>query len=182
MGLPEMETVISLPKLINKLFDVQDFHQLARKTVVCRLWNMVELMEEAKMPYSEPHLQRGLMRLWEYSQVIMESGVDCRMRVLDAGGSGSVLSYYLAAESCDVFTIDISHAKVRDASMLSNHLGLDMTHLAQSITDIGFTDAYFDGVFCICVIEHLARDQQPLALAELARVLRPGGVLSLTFD
>ncbi len=40
-----------------------------------------------------------------------------------------------------------------------------------------FADAQFDGVMCLDVLEHIADDAG--AAAEMARVLRPGGVLVL---
>ena len=43
-----------------------------------------------------------------------------------------------------------------------------------------FPDASFDGVVCVSVIEHVAGDGDAVAMAEMRRVLRPGGVLHLT--
>lgn len=40
-------------------------------------------------------------------------------------------------------------------------------------------DAEFDEVRCWQVLEHLPRDDAPKALAEMCRVLRPGGVLDI---
>ena len=46
-----------------------------------------------------------------------------------------------------------------------------------SLTALPFADATFDRALCLDVLEHLAFDEQPRALAELHRVLRPGGEL-----
>lgn len=43
-----------------------------------------------------------------------------------------------------------------------------------------FDDASFDVVACVSVIEHVAGDGDATAMAEMWRVLRPGGVLHLT--
>lgn len=43
-----------------------------------------------------------------------------------------------------------------------------------------FADASFDTVVCVSVIEHVAGDGDATAMAEIWRVLRPGGVLHLT--
>ena len=104
------------------------------------------------------------------------------MRVLDAGGTGTVLSYYLAAEGCRVTTLDINPQKLRDARVTTPALGLSMEHLLASIQDLPFPAASFDAVFCVCVIEHLPRGEQGQGMAELGRVLRPGGLIALTFD
>lgn len=43
-----------------------------------------------------------------------------------------------------------------------------------------FPDGAFDAVACVSVIEHVAGDGDARAMAEMWRVLRPGGVLHLT--
>jgi SAM-dependent methyltransferase len=43
-----------------------------------------------------------------------------------------------------------------------------------------FGDAAFDAIACVSVIEHVAEDGDAAAMAEMWRVLRPGGVLHLT--
>ena len=43
-----------------------------------------------------------------------------------------------------------------------------------------FGDATFDAIACVSVIEHVAGDGDDAAMAEMWRVLRPGGVLHLT--
>lgn len=44
-----------------------------------------------------------------------------------------------------------------------------------SATALGFPDDHFDVVACVTVIQHLRPDEQGAAVAEIARVLRPGG-------
>lgn len=46
-----------------------------------------------------------------------------------------------------------------------------------SVTALPYEDASFDRALCLDVLEHLAFADQPHALAELFRVLRPGGEL-----
>lgn len=46
----------------------------------------------------------------------------------------------------------------------------------------GFPAGSFDRVFCINTLEHLLADQRRLLAAEMARVLKPGGLLILTSD
>ena len=43
-----------------------------------------------------------------------------------------------------------------------------------------FPDGAFDTIACVSVIEHVAGDGDATAMAEMWRVLRPGGVLHLT--
>lgn len=46
-----------------------------------------------------------------------------------------------------------------------------------SLTSLPYTDASFDRATCLDVLEHLTFDDQPKALAELFRIIRPGGEL-----
>ena len=45
---------------------------------------------------------------------------------------------------------------------------------------LSFPDGSFDAIACVSVIEHVAGDGDAVAMAEMWRVLRPGGVLHLT--
>lgn len=168
---------------VNKLAETQDMHQLAYRSVIRNLIRMRGIIEESKLTFSS-HMVDHWLRLWEYSWAIIESSVDTRMHILDAGGTGTLFSYLLAMEGCSrVVTIDIDKPKVEDAIRLSKHLRLsNIEHLHGSILDMPFRDNTFDCVFSICVIEHIPRGEQLVALTELSRVLKPGGRLALTFD
>jgi catechol 2,3-dioxygenase-like lactoylglutathione lyase family enzyme len=49
-----------------------------------------------------------------------------------------------------------------------------------NLRQLGFASETFDGVWCAAVLLHLTRRDAPDAVAELARVLRPGGLLHLS--
>lgn len=170
------------PRPINKLADYQDLHTVARAEIIRGLLAVRSVLDRGACAYSSP-MSNSWLRFWEYSGAILEAGLDDRMSVLDAGGTGTVLSYYAALCGCNVTTIDTDHRKVSDAWATSAKLGLEMEHKLGSVTDMSFPDDAFHRVFCICVIEHLTpEDEQKKAIRELARVLRPGGILALTFD
>jgi SAM-dependent methyltransferase len=52
--------------------------------------------------------------------------------------------------------------------------------LQGSLTSLPYGDARFDRALCLDVLEHLTFDDQPRALAELHRVITPGGELFVT--
>jgi SAM-dependent methyltransferase len=54
--------------------------------------------------------------------------------------------------------------------------------LQAEATDLPFPDAAFDGVWCAFVLHHVAPELQERLLAEVSRVLRPGGVFVLIED
>jgi SAM-dependent methyltransferase len=83
-------------------------------------------------------------------------------RVLDAGcGEGVLVEEYadrLAIEGVDA---NYGSPRVRRGS----------------ITALPYGDDSFDRALCLDVLEHLSFEEQPAALAELQRVLKPGGEL-----
>ncbi len=80
--------------------------------------------------------------------------------------------YCQALDSCDINEDDIAHARAMNA---------DVEGIRYSVEDAGaltYGDGSFDVVTCLEVIEHV--DQPRRLLAEIVRVLRPGGHAVLT--
>ena len=81
---------------------------------------------------------------------------------LDAGcGEGILVEEY--ATRLDIIGVDANYSSER------------VTH--GSVTALPLPDASFDRALCLDVLEHLSYEDQPRALAELFRILRPGGEL-----
>ena len=92
-------------------------------------------------------------------------------RVLDAGCGPGVTLGLLRESGLDATGID------RDEKML-RQAGLRGPAARGELEALPFEDESFDGAVCECVLSQ----QNPLsgALAEIARVLKPGGVLGVT--
>ena len=83
-------------------------------------------------------------------------------RVLDAGcGEGVIVEEY--AGRLQMSGVDANYASDRVATA--------------SLLALPFPDRSFDRALCLDVLEHLSYEEQPRALAELFRVLVPGGEL-----
>lgn len=83
-------------------------------------------------------------------------------RVLDAGcGEGVLVDEY--AERLAIAGLDANYASPRVTT--------------GSLSALPFPDASFERALCLDVLEHLQYDEQPRALAELHRILAPGGEL-----
>jgi len=95
--------------------------------------------------------------------------------VLDVGCAGGRDSRWFIGRGYHVHGIDISDAMI-EAALDSTP---DGTFSVMDLRRLDFDDQSFDGVWCSCVLLHVSRDQASAAIAEMARVLRPGSPLYL---
>lgn len=101
-----------------------------------------------------------------------------KLRILDAGiGTGAMSAAFADnyAGTIDLTGIDVSADMLNQAErrLKQNHLSAQF--LQADVNSLPFADNTFDVVLVAHVLEHMADPQR--ALAELHRVLRPGGVL-----
>lgn len=107
-------------------------------------------------------------------------------RVLDLGCGAGRHAFALARAGCAVVALDESMQECSAVSAVlaamrsAGELPGDgcATALRADAFRLPFADATFDGVVAAEVLEHLRDDRA--AMAELARVLRPGGVLAVS--
>lgn len=124
--------------------------------------------------------QFGQIDIYVFDQ-ILRGNVAGDMRVLDAGcGYGRNL-VYLLREGAEVFALDQDPDGIEHVRRLSSSLetGLPAENFqVGSIERMPFADGFADVVICSSVL-HFARDDEHFRsmLAELWRVLRPGGML-----
>jgi SAM-dependent methyltransferase len=124
--------------------------------------------------------QFGQIDIYVFDQ-ILRGNIASDMRVLDAGcGYGRNL-VHLLREGCEIFALDTDADGVEHIRRLSGSLatGLPAENFrVGSIEQLPFPDEFTDVVICNSVL-HFARDNEHfrLMLAELWRVLRPGGML-----
>ena len=100
------------------------------------------------------------------------------LKVLDAGiGSGAMAIAFASrcGHPVDISGIDLSSGMLLQAGRNLQELNLPARLLQGDITDLPFPDNAFDVVLVAHVLEHMAVPEA--ALAELCRVLRPGGAL-----
>jgi tellurite methyltransferase len=124
--------------------------------------------------------QFGQIDIYVFDQ-ILRGNIATDMRVVDAGcGYGRNL-VYLLREGCEIFALDANVDAVEHVLQLSRSLttGLPAENFqVGSIERMSFPDAFADVVICNSVL-HFARDHEHfrMMLAELWRVLKPGGML-----
>jgi SAM-dependent methyltransferase len=96
-----------------------------------------------------------------------------KLRILDAGcGTGFNLGHYAKGDSREVFGLDIATAALQHVQKRG------FRNVAQaSITEIPFKAETFDIVFSFEVVTQTPRETHDASLAEMHRVLKPGGHL-----
>ena len=98
--------------------------------------------------------------------------------VLDAGCGAGRMSRYLADRGCRVHGVDLSPGMVERARRDHPDLPFDVA----ALTDLPFPDAAFAGVVLWYSTIHTPPAGQPDILAEVRRVLRPGGSVVVAFQ
>ncbi|MBI4512365.1 MAG: class I SAM-dependent methyltransferase [Deltaproteobacteria bacterium] len=121
----------------------------------------------------EKHRGRGYHRLIDDLEVDLVARYAQGKSVLEAGcGTGLILSR-VAEIASEAWGLDIS------SGMLGKARARGLRVVQGSLTDLPFPDERFDVVYSFKVLAHVERIRE--ALAELARVTRPGGHLVLEF-
>ena len=144
---------------------------------------------------SRRELRMGLARLvnplsypryMEYHLALRGLQIQGGMSVLDIG-SPKLLSVLLGSK----YDIDLWITDLRDYFIPSTRMFLELTgcgpdvgrrmHLeTQDARSLTYDSAAFDRIFAVSVVEHIPDAGDGEAMAEMARVLKPGGVVALT--
>jgi ubiquinone/menaquinone biosynthesis C-methylase UbiE len=95
-------------------------------------------------------------------------------RVLEVGYGSGTSFLNLARMYQEIYGIDLH----RHASLVQDtffRIGIETQLCTASLLHLPYPDCFFDTVLCISILEHLQVDQQPLAMDEIRRVLKPSG-------
>jgi len=98
--------------------------------------------------------------------------------LLEVGYGSGILLPELARHCKALVGLDI-HGQASEVQGLLAHEGVDAELHQSSLYEMPFRNAQFDAVVCLSVLEHLTDLDR--AMAEFARVARPGAVLALGF-
>ncbi len=97
------------------------------------------------------------------------------LRVLEIGCGSGRWSRWLHAAGARVLAIDISEDVIR-----RNRAAMpEIDFLSGDFVDLEVAEEGFDGMTSVTVIQHLPPETQELAVAKMARLLRPGGFVLL---
>jgi O-antigen biosynthesis protein len=122
-------------------------------------------------------MSEHLMESEHRGRYLWAASLAADLDVIDAGcGTGYGSEILAEAGARRVVGVDISQEAIDYASSASSHARTEFS--LGSLHALPFDDASFDLAVCFEVIEHV--EDQPLAIRELRRVLRPGGVLAIS--
>ena len=118
-----------------------------------------------------------IRRTYEHTDIqlgAVSALVDRRLQVIDIGTGTGALLPLLASAVDRVVAVDNSEAMLAKARALCERSGLTAVEFQRAdILSLPFADANFDAAYCSMVLHHVARPAA--AVAEMARVVRPGG-------
>jgi len=120
--------------------------------------HLLAQMNPARFAYFDP-----LVRHW------------AGLRVLDVGCGGGLAAACLVQRGARVVGLDLSQASLYVAACQTRRPGCPAAvYTCGRAEALPFADASFEVVRCTDVLEHLA--DRPAAIAQIARVLKPGGL------
>lgn len=98
--------------------------------------------------------------------------------ILDAGCGSGVVSRYLAEKfpQGKVIGCDASGDRILQASAMARNIS-NLEFKQSDLLKTVFESSSFDAVICRYVLEHLKNEDAQVALSELHRCLRPGGII-----
>jgi tellurite methyltransferase len=105
---------------------------------------------------------------------------NCR-RVYDLGCGAGRHSVFLAQQGFEVTASDISASAIETTGKNLAAAGVGATLRRLDMADWPFDDARFDAVIAFNVVYHATRSEVEAVLAQVHRVLAPGGLLFITF-
>jgi len=119
-----------------------------------------------------------------YVDLVRAAGIQAGWRVLDAGcGSGSFLPWLaeLVGPSGDIAAIDLAaeHVDLATSRVAGAGLPCPVRIETGTILDLPYPTGSFDAAWCANTVQYLDDDELDRALAELCRVVRPGGVVAV---
>jgi len=128
------------------------------------------------------------IRQFEYPWAFDVAALRPKMRVLEIGGGLAGFQFVLDQFGCQVVNVDPGMAKEgwpcdkNSMAKLNRRFGTQVELRNTTVDNAELTDASFDRVFCISVIEHLPSRDAENIMQQAHRCLKPGGLFVITCD
>ncbi len=121
--------------------------------------------------YYYPVVGRFYRRRIDVSMALIGRGE----RILEVGYGSGTTFLELSSRFDEISGMDM-HDYGPSIKRLFVQEGINMHLVRGSILDPPYEDSYFDAVLAISILEHLRPADQPRVMAQISRLLRPGGI------
>ena len=102
------------------------------------------------------------------------------LKLLDIGSGTSIFPLFTASKGVQVLATDINNS-VFKLEAVAEKLGIANFHAEiQDARNLSYSNNYFDRVSAISTLEHIPNDGDSIAVKEMSRVLKQGGVMVVT--
>lgn len=129
-------------------------------------------------PFSTLHWSRQV----EWPWAVLNADLKKSHNVLDIGSGQSVFKFLVASKCKRLTALDHDSKTVVETGYSAKQLGFNnINPVDGDARKLPFKDNTFDRVFLISVMEHMPEGHLK-AIKELKRVLKPGGIASISFD
>jgi SAM-dependent methyltransferase len=127
------------------------------------------------------------LKMWEYARGLAALPPRHGGRVLDFGGGGTLPPFFIAAQGIPVQVLDIDQKLNQHSADLAQKRNwpLSVAHFDLSDPNLELPDDWvgaFDRIYSYCVVEHITIEGQKRVLTQLAKALRPGGGMVISFE
>lgn len=138
------------------------------------------------------------IRKWEYCCLLtVLEAVSPSAHMLDVGCGRSLLSMFLSTHVARTLTVDLPVPFQQQSEEQEKRRLMNLSHVQADVRQLPFAAGSFDVVYSISAIEHLQEapgasvpkrpyeefvDDTCVALRQMARLVRPGGVFYVTSD
>ena len=102
--------------------------------------------------------------------------------VCDAACGFGAYTLALASNGFTVRSFDVSPTAAALTRAGLKRFGYEVEVRVADLLHTGYADGEFDGAFAHSVLDHMTRADAAAALRELCRIVRPGGLVLLSFD
>jgi len=161
-------------KIVSKSIVHADLNDYYTKNFRRELDELMTYFNENSIPYTFD----ATIRYTEYSKALHFNHPEVGDRVLEIGGAQSLFPIMLSRRASEVVCVDANGWGDREKH--KEFLQLDeLENVCGYLEDYKDTKK-FDRVYSICVIEHIPHFEE--ALEHIAKLLKKGGLFSLTFD
>ena len=145
---------------------------------------VVEIRSREDLPFLVEHWYLGprvrrYMMVRRFHEVLVHADLAPGQHVIDLGCGWAYGTLWARARGCTVAGVDLGMDQLRWARRtLEGGSALGLTNA--NAKALPFRDHSFDRAFSVEMMEHVFRPDRQAVLAEIARVLKPGGRLALS--